>query len=74
MGLWDIAKAVGKSAYNQLEQDAEDKARWEEKYSRLNKEQLRAEYENFKSGRLSRGTIRYAAFRTVCRDRGYLHD
>ena len=79
MSLWDIAKSVAKNAavdaYKRIEESGNVRMEWEEKYSQMSKEQLKREYEGFKSGRISKTAhngARYIAFRNVCQDRGYM--
>lgn len=74
--LKNVAKAAGGSFAEEMTRTQQIKNEWVERYERMSRDELKRELEAFKSGRISTGTYgaRYAAFKEVCRTRGYLND
>ncbi len=76
MGLWDFVKEVGKTYLEDTQKNVGIMREWEERYSTMSKEQLKAEYQRFKNGSISASAnmgARLAALKKVCRERGYIN-
>ena len=77
MGFWDtfkeIAKDVGKAAYNSMEENALKMEEYQDEYDRMSVEQLKREYMRYKNGQIHNAQ-KLAAFKKVCRDKGLIKD
>lgn len=85
MAFWDTVKKVAgsaaKTAVNQMQDYAEEannsRDKWYDRYSRMDRDELKREHQKFKNGQISAsgasGAGRRQAFKDVCEEKGYYH-
>lgn len=73
MGFMDLLKNAGSYMMEDMHEHANERMEWYERYSSFSASQLEDEYNRYRRGDIHK-QMQIAAFRQVCRERGFLED